>query len=61
MPDPTRQAVHRALDLDRSSTAAQRTIDTTTTGARTGQARRIETWLHAHEGRWFLSGLPGRR
>ncbi|WP_432513882.1 nitroreductase/quinone reductase family protein [Kineococcus sp. SYSU DK001] len=61
MPDPTSTAVQRALDLGPSSTAAQRTVRTTTTGARTGRPRRIETRLHRHEERWFLSGLPGRR
>jgi deazaflavin-dependent oxidoreductase (nitroreductase family) len=37
------------------------TIDITTTGRRTGQARRIETVFHNIDGRIVLSGLPGRR
>ena len=38
-----------------------RTIDITTTGRRTGQPRRIETWFYNVDGRVFLSGTPGRR
>jgi deazaflavin-dependent oxidoreductase (nitroreductase family) len=37
------------------------TIDITTTGRRTGQARRIETVFHNIHGRIVLSGMPGRR
>lgn len=37
------------------------TIDITTTGRRTGLARRIETVFHNVDGRIVLSGLPGRR
>ncbi len=37
------------------------TIDITTTGRRSGQARRIETVFHNIDGRVILSGLPGRR
>jgi deazaflavin-dependent oxidoreductase (nitroreductase family) len=37
------------------------TIDITTTGRRTGQARRIETVFHNIDGRIVLSGMPGRR
>ena len=37
------------------------TIDITTTGRRTGLARRIETVFHNIDGRIVLSGLPGRR
>jgi len=38
-----------------------RTIDITTTGRRSGQPRRIETWFYNVDGRVFLSGTPGRR
>ena len=37
------------------------TIDITTTGRRTGLARRIETVFHNIDGRIVLSGLPGPR
>ena len=50
-----------ALEIDRSSSAWERTIDITTTGRRSGRARRIETWLYRTDGRLYLSGLPGRR
>ena len=37
------------------------TIDITTTGRKTGEARRIETVFHNIDGRIVLSGMPGRR
>jgi deazaflavin-dependent oxidoreductase (nitroreductase family) len=37
------------------------TIDITTTGRRTGLARRIETVFHNIDGRIVLSGMPGPR
>lgn len=36
-------------------------IDITTTGRRSGEARRIEIWIRFIEGRWFVAGTPGRR
>ena len=33
-------------------------IDLTTTGRRTGQQRRIEIFLHDHEGQLFITGMP---
>lgn len=52
----------RALD-DRVARALSRghTIDITTTGRRTGRARRIETVFHNIDGRIVLSGMPGPR
>jgi deazaflavin-dependent oxidoreductase (nitroreductase family) len=51
-----------ALD-DRVARALSRghTIDITTTGRRTGLARRIETVFHNIDGRVVLSGMPGPR
>jgi deazaflavin-dependent oxidoreductase (nitroreductase family) len=46
--------IRRALEDDR-------TVDITTTGRRTGEPRRIEIWRSRHDGRTFISGLPGRR
>ncbi len=40
---------------------SDRTVDITTTGRRTGQARRLEMWFHNLNGRIFITGLPGRR
>ena len=37
------------------------TIDITTTGRRTGQPRRIEIWMLDVDGRFFITGTPGRR
>ena len=47
MDDATRQALEHS-----------QLIDLTTTGARTGQARRIEIALHAIDGHLYVSGMP---
>jgi len=39
----------------------ERTIDITTTGRRSGEARRIEMWFHNVDDRLFLTGSPGTR
>ncbi|MFD3930038.1 nitroreductase/quinone reductase family protein [Streptomyces sp. NPDC058614] len=54
-------AVARALAIGPDSSAAERTIDITTLGARSGIARRIEIWFHRVDGRWYLTGMPGPR
>jgi deazaflavin-dependent oxidoreductase (nitroreductase family) len=36
-------------------------IDITTTGRRSGKARRIEVVFHNFGGRIYISGMPGRR
>jgi deazaflavin-dependent oxidoreductase (nitroreductase family) len=36
-------------------------VDITTIGRKSGQPRRIEIWYHRVDGRYYLSGLPGRR
>ena len=41
--------------------AQDRIIDITTTGRKTGQARRIEIWFHRVEGRYYITGTPGAR
>jgi deazaflavin-dependent oxidoreductase (nitroreductase family) len=48
---------------DRVARALSRghTIDITTTGRRTGLARKIETVFHNIDGRIVLSGMPGPR
>ncbi len=48
------ERIQHALENDR-------TIDITTTGRRSGKLRRIEIWFYRHDGRFFLSGAPGRR
>jgi hypothetical protein len=53
--------VAAALSIDRDAGARERTVDITTTGRRSGNPRRIETWFHRVEGTVYLSGSPGRR
>lgn len=45
----------------RHALANDMVVDITTTGRKTGQARRIEIWFHNVEGRLFITGMPGRR
>lgn len=47
------------FDVDRF--ASQRTIDLTTFGRRTGLPRRIEIWWFHVDGRFVITGTPGRR
>jgi deazaflavin-dependent oxidoreductase (nitroreductase family) len=51
-------AIARALAIGPDSSAAERTIDITTLGARSGLPRRIEIWFHRVDGRWYLTGMP---
>ncbi|HFE67137.1 MAG TPA: nitroreductase family deazaflavin-dependent oxidoreductase [Chloroflexi bacterium] len=41
--------------------ARDQVIDITTTGRKSGQPRRIEIWFHRWNGRYYITGLPGRR
>jgi len=56
-----REEVRQALVIGPSSTLAERTIDVTTTGRRSGQPRRIETVFYRFENDVFLSGIPAPR
>ena len=47
------------VDLDRM--ASQRTIDLTTFGRKSGLPRRIEIWWFRVDGRFVITGTPGRR
>jgi deazaflavin-dependent oxidoreductase (nitroreductase family) len=51
-------AVARALTIGPDSSVAERTIDITTLGARSGTPRRVEVWFHRVDGRWYLTGMP---
>jgi deazaflavin-dependent oxidoreductase (nitroreductase family) len=51
-------AVLHALDIGPDSSGAERTIDITTLGARSGIPRRVEVWFHRVDGRWYLTGMP---
>ena len=48
-------------DQVQQALARDRTIDITTIGRKSGLPRRIEIWFYRAEGRFFLSGGPGRR
>lgn len=45
----------------REALARDRIIDITTTGRKTGQPHRKEIWFHNLEGRFFITGWPGKR
>jgi hypothetical protein len=50
-------AVLHALDIGPDSSGAERTIDITTLGARSGIPRRVEVWLHRVDGTLLLRRL----
>jgi len=45
-------------DAIRAALGHSQAVDITTTGARTGLARRIEIFLHSFDGRLYISGVP---
>jgi deazaflavin-dependent oxidoreductase (nitroreductase family) len=49
------------VDLARVELADDPTVDITTIGRRTGQRRRIEIWMLDVDGRFFITGTPGKR
>jgi deazaflavin-dependent oxidoreductase (nitroreductase family) len=55
------EAVARALDIGPDSSTAERTIDITTIGRRSGTPHRIEIWIYRVGNRWYLSDSPGPR
>ena len=48
-----------SFDLDKL--AAHQTIHITTTGRRSGLPRRVEIWWFRVDGRFIITGTPGRR
>ncbi len=50
-----------AAEATRAELADDPTVDITTTGRRSGMARRIEIWMLDVDGRFFITGTPGRR
>ena len=54
-------AVLRALAIGPDSSRAERTIDITTAGRRSGIPRRVEVWFHRVDGHWYITGVPGPR
>ena len=55
------ERITRALAITPRSSATARTIDITTTGARTGRPRRIEIWFYRADGEIYLSTPPASR
>ena len=55
------EAIVRALAIGPDSSPAERTIDITTVGRRSGIPRRIEVWFHRVDGHWYITGVPGPR
>jgi len=53
--------IQRALAITPASSASARTVDISTTGARTGLARRIEIWFYRVDGEIYLSSQPATR
>jgi len=49
------------MTIDREALASHQTIDITTFGRRTGEARRIEIWWFRVDDRFVITGTPGRR
>jgi deazaflavin-dependent oxidoreductase (nitroreductase family) len=49
------------VDVVRVELADDPTVDMTTTGRRSGLPRRIEIWMLDVDGRFFITGTPGRR
>jgi deazaflavin-dependent oxidoreductase (nitroreductase family) len=57
---PDQSAIRTALDIGATAGTQERTIDITTTGAKSGDPRRIEIWFHQIQGRWYIVGAPPR-
>jgi deazaflavin-dependent oxidoreductase (nitroreductase family) len=57
---PDQSAIRAALDIGATAGAQARTVDITTTGAKSGDPRRIEIWFHQIDGRWYITGSPPR-
>ncbi len=53
--------IERALAITPQSPASDRTIDITTTGAKTGRQRRIEIWFYRVEDEIYLTTQPASR
>lgn len=59
-PTHTSRSVHK-MDVVREELKDDPTIDITTIGRRSGRQRRIEIWMLDLDGRFFITGTPGRR
>ena len=52
------ERIRRALAITPASPASARTVDISTTGARTGRTRRIEIWFYRVDGEIYLTTQP---
>ena len=55
------ERTRRALAITAASPASARTVDISTTGARTARTRRIEIWFYRVDGEIYLTTQPARR
>ncbi|GAB2450839.1 deazaflavin-dependent oxidoreductase (nitroreductase family) [Conyzicola lurida] len=55
------ERIRRALAITPASPASARTVDVSTTGARTGRTRRIEIWFYRVDGEIYLTTQPAVR
>jgi hypothetical protein len=53
--------ISAALAITPASSASDRTVDITTTGAKTGSSRRIEIWFYRSGGETYLTTQPATR
>ena len=51
----------KALEITPASPASARTVDITTTGAKSGRPRRIEIWFYRVDSEIYLTTQPARR
>lgn len=49
------------MNLDHDSLATHQTVQITTTGRKSGLPRRVEIWWFRVDGRFIITGTPGRR
>ena len=57
---PDQSAIRAVLAIGATAAVPQRIVDITTTGAKSGEPRRIEIWFHQIDGRWYIGGSPPR-
>ena len=55
------ERIQQALAITPASGALARTVDISTTGARTGRTRRIEIWFYRVDGEIYLTTQPATR
>jgi deazaflavin-dependent oxidoreductase (nitroreductase family) len=56
----TTRELYDMTDEAAQALASDRVIDITTTGRKSGRPRRIEIWYHRIDGKYYITGTPGR-